>query len=96
MSTTIVYIQVKPEYREAFIEATQRNREASIQEAGNLRFDFLQNADDPNAFVLYEAYADEQAAQAHKQTNHYLRWRKEVEPMMAAPREGVKYNALGQ
>lgn len=96
MSTTIVYIQVTPEARDAFIAATHKNREASIQEPGNLRFDFLQSKDDPNHFVLYEAYVSDVAASAHKETQHYLTWRETVAPMMAQPRQGVGYHALGQ
>ncbi|MCG5531524.1 antibiotic biosynthesis monooxygenase [Halorhodospira halochloris] len=94
MSTTIVHIKVKPEYKNAFIEATRRNRDASVQEPGNLAFDFLQHVHDPCYFVLYEAYNDEESAQAHKQTEHYLRWKEEVEPMMAEPRQGVSFDRL--
>ena len=51
----------------------------------------LQQADDPNRFVLYEVYRDEAGAKAHKDTAHYARWAAAVAPWMAEPRKGVKY-----
>jgi (4S)-4-hydroxy-5-phosphonooxypentane-2,3-dione isomerase len=94
MITTIVHVYVKPEFVAGFIEATRLNHEQSIQEPGNLRFDILQDAQDKNKFVLYEAYASELAAAAHKETSHYLIWRDTVAPWMAKPREGVKHLML--
>jgi autoinducer 2-degrading protein len=94
MHVTIVHVHVKPEHSERFIEATEKNHQASIQEPGNLRFDVLQSAEDPNHFVLYEAYRDEAAAAAHKQTEHYLTWRETVAQWMAQPRQGVLYKGL--
>jgi autoinducer 2-degrading protein len=77
-----------------FIEATAENSRNTTQEPGNLRFDVLQQADDPRSFVLYEVYLDEAASKAHKQTAHYARWRDLVEPWMAEPRRGVLYRGL--
>jgi autoinducer 2-degrading protein len=94
MLVVCVYVHVKPEYREAFIEATGENARNTIQEPGNLRFDVLEQAADPNRFVLYEAYLDEAAAKSHKQTAHYARWRDTVEPWMAEARQGVPYKGL--
>ena len=94
MHTTIVYVTVKPEYIDEFIEATRLNHEASVQESGNRRFDVLQLTDDPEKFVLYEAYVSAEDAAAHKQTEHYLAWRDTVADWMAEPRQGVGYNGL--
>jgi (4S)-4-hydroxy-5-phosphonooxypentane-2,3-dione isomerase len=44
--------------------------------------------------VLYEAYASEADAAAHKQTAHYLKWRDAVADWMASPRQGVRYRGL--
>jgi autoinducer 2-degrading protein len=94
MHVTIVHVHVKPEHVEAFIAATRLNHEASVQEPGNRRFDVLQLAADPTRFVLYEAYATEADAAAHKQTAHYARWRDTVAEWMAEPRQGVGYRGL--
>jgi (4S)-4-hydroxy-5-phosphonooxypentane-2,3-dione isomerase len=94
MHVAIVYVHVKPEARDDFMRASLENARQTVQEPGALRFDVLQQADDPNRFVLYEVYRDEAGAKAHKETAHYARWRETVEPWMAEPRRGVKYNSL--
>lgn len=94
MHITLVHVRVKPDCVDAFIAATRRNHEASIQEPGCRRFDVLQSPDDPTCFILYEAYTSAADAAAHKQTAHYLAWRAEVEPMMAEPRRGEPWQGL--
>lgn len=94
MIVTCVYVHVKPESVEDFIKASDENHLEAVKEKGNLRFDFIQQADDPCRFMLYEAYESEEASAAHKNTPHYLRWRDTVQNMMAEPRKGVKYKIL--
>ncbi len=94
MIVTCVYVHVKPDAIKGFIQASAENHYASVTEPGNLRFDFLQQADDPAYFMIYEAYESDDAAAAHKKTTHYLKWRDIVQEMMAEPRKGVKYNIL--
>ncbi len=94
MHVTLVHVHLKPGYREAFVEACRRNHEGSVAEPGNRRFDILQAADDPNHFVLYEAYLSEADARAHKETDHYAAWRDTVAGMMAKPRQGVPFRGL--
>jgi quinol monooxygenase YgiN len=89
-----VHIHVKPDDVEAFIEATLENAHNSLQEAGVARFDFLQEADDPTRFTLIEVYRTQQDPAKHKQTAHYMKWRDTVAPMMANPRQSVKYANL--
>ncbi|MCR4439090.1 MAG: antibiotic biosynthesis monooxygenase [bacterium] len=94
MVVNTVSVFVKPEHIQDFIQATAENHKGSVKEPGNLRFDVLQCANDPTRFLLYEAYESEEAAAAHKQTPHYLKWRATVEPWMAKPREGVAHRVL--
>ena len=86
-----VYVHVKSEYREAFLAATLENARWTIQEPGNLRFDVLQQADEPDRFILYEVWRDEAGMNAHKDTPHYAKWRDTVAPWMAEPRRGVRH-----
>ena len=87
-----VFIHVKPGSVDAFKTATLANARASIEEPGVARFDVCQQADDPNRFVLIEAYRNAGAPAAHKATAHYAAWRNAVESMMAEPRHSVKYS----
>lgn len=94
MYVTLVHVRVKPRRVADFIAATRANHLASVNEPGNLRFDVLQQADDPARFVLYEAYASAADAAAHKQAGHYLAWRDAVADWMEEPRQGVTYLGL--
>jgi (4S)-4-hydroxy-5-phosphonooxypentane-2,3-dione isomerase len=94
MIVTLVHVYVLPQHIDDFIAITRKNHEASVQEHGNFRFDVLQDSNDPEKFILYEAYETESAALAHKSTGHYVAWRDTVAPWMARPREGQKHNLL--
>jgi len=89
-----VQVHVKPDCVEAFKQATRLNARWSLLELGVLRFDVLQQQDDPTRFVLVEIYRDADAAAAHKATDHYLVWRDAVAPMMAGPRQSVKFDNI--
>jgi autoinducer 2-degrading protein len=85
-----VHVKVKPDFIEAFRNATLTNAQASREEPGIARFDVLQQPDDPTRFVLVEAYRTAEAPAAHKETSHYKTWRDTVADMMAEPRQSVK------
>lgn len=86
-----VHVKLKPDFIEAFKEATVANAHASRNESGIARFDILQQPDDPTRFVLIEAYRTAEAPAAHKETQHYKTWRDTVAEMMAEPRQSVKF-----
>jgi (4S)-4-hydroxy-5-phosphonooxypentane-2,3-dione isomerase len=87
-----IHVHVKPESVEAFKQATLVNARASLKEPGVVRFDVVQQPEDPSRFVFVEVYRDAAAAAAHKETPHYPAWRDAVAPMMAEPRQSVKFN----
>jgi autoinducer 2-degrading protein len=91
MIVTFVHVWVKQQYIKDFIEASTENHQNSIKEPGNLRFDLVQDADNPAKFVIYEAYESDDAAAAHKETDHYKKWRETVADWMAQPRKGEKH-----
>jgi len=88
-----VHVHVKPESVDAFREATLENGRMSVTEPGVVRFDVIQELERPERFVLVEIYRTEADPARHKETPHYARWRDTVAPMMAEPRQSVKYAA---
>ena len=66
-----VHIHVKPEFVEAFKQVTLENATKSLRETGNVRFDVVQQSEDPTKFVLVEIYRTAEASAAHKETAHY-------------------------
>jgi quinol monooxygenase YgiN len=89
-----VHVHVKAECIEAFKAATLTNARSSVLESGVLRFEVVQQVEDPAKFVLIEHYRDAAASAAHKESAHYPVWRDAVAPMMAEPRVGVKFNEV--
>jgi len=87
-----VHVHVKPEFVEAFKQATIENARQSVREAGIARFDVIQKVDDPTCFILVEVYRADQAPAQHKDTAHYAAWRDVVMPMMTEARTSVKYS----
>lgn len=89
-----VHVHVKPEFVEAFREATLGNARNSVQEPGIARFDVIQQQDDPTCFILVEVYRAQADTARHKETAHYQTWRDTVADMMAEPRYSVKYDNI--
>ena len=86
-----VHVHVKSDQVEAFRTATLVNARKSVAEPGIARFDVVQQSDDPTRFVLVEVYRTADAPAHHKATTHYAAWRDAVEPLMAEPRQSVKF-----
>ena len=94
MNVTLVEINIKPERVDEFLEVFRANHEGAIKEPGNLRFDVLQDPDVNTRFYIYEAYQDEAAVLAHKQTPHYLACVEKLDDMMSGPRKKRSFIGL--
>ena len=86
-----VFVHVKSDSVDAFKAATRENARHSVREPGVVRFDVVQQEDDPTRFVLMEIYRTPDDPARHKETAHYALWRDTVETMMAEPRRSVRY-----
>ncbi len=62
--------RVKPEAREAAVEAALKMREASLTEPGCQEYGFWFAIDDPNRLLVFERWHDQAALDAHFQTPH--------------------------
>lgn len=89
-----VFVHVNADDVDAFMAASLGNARASVQESGVVRFDVVQQHDDPTQFLLIEIYRAAADPALHKETPHYATWRDTVAPMMAEPRRSVKYHAV--
>jgi quinol monooxygenase YgiN len=81
-----VYVHVKPEHIETFKQITIDNASHSVREPGCLRFDVVQQADDPGRFVLLEVYRDQSGHAAHRETAHFKLWAEKVTDLLVEPR----------
>jgi quinol monooxygenase YgiN len=66
----VVKFKVKPDWAERWPELVSGFTEATRQEPGNLWFDWSRSLDDPNEYVLVEAFKDD-AAGDHVSSQHF-------------------------
>ena len=80
MYVIVAPIQIKPGYKDRFVEEMISDARGSVNdEPGCLRFDVIQDANDPNRIWLYEVYKDEAAFQEHLNAPHFIKWRDAVQ-----------------
>ena len=90
MYVIIAPIQIQEGHKDAFIEAVVKDARNSVNyEPEYLRFDVIQDANDPNRIWLYEVYQDEAAFQAHLQALHLLKFRETTQDWRAEGPQGT-------
>ncbi len=66
-----VRFKVRPEYAEGWLDLVDGFTRATRSEPGNLWFDWSRSVDDPDEFVLLEAFRDGDAGVAHVSSDHF-------------------------
>ena len=85
--------RIRPECIDVYLDATIANATATQLEPGNIRFDLLQDSEDPYTFQLYEAYIDRAAQKAHLASTHFATWKDAVKDVFA-DRSIAKFKAV--
>ena len=67
-------IKVKTEHLATFLVHVRAHAEASAREPGCVRYDVLQDVDDPQTICLYEVFRSEEALHVHHQQDYYKAW----------------------
>src|SRR5262249_38405954 len=62
---------IRPKYAEQFPELIAEFTAATRAEPGNICFDWYRSVEDPNMYVLVEAFADRESGDAHVNTEHF-------------------------
>ena len=82
---------IKEEHVDKFREITIQNAEASRRDEGYVRFDVIQQADDPTRFTFFEMFQSEEAGAIHKETSHFKKWLEQAVPLIVEPRTRAIY-----
>jgi quinol monooxygenase YgiN len=95
--------QVRPESAEKWPEISRAFTEATRAEPGCLWYDWSRSLDDPNEYVLVEAFADDAAGAAHVGSQHFKDAQRDLPPhLVATPKiihttiEGSDWSELGE
>jgi autoinducer 2-degrading protein len=67
-------IKVKPEHLQEFIQHVATHARNSEREPGCLRFEVLQDQEDPQTICMYEVFRSEADLVVHRQQEYYRRW----------------------
>lgn len=69
----VVKWSVLPEHADTWLDTVDEFTQATRAESGNLFFEWSRSADDPNVFVLVEAFRDSDAGGEHVQSDHFTK-----------------------
>ncbi len=80
MEAHIVTVQVKSEFLERYLEVTRQHAQRSLDnEPGCLRYDLLQDPEDPTRITAYEVFRDKAAFDAHNQAPYNATWHETID-----------------
>src|SRR6478609_6290538 len=80
----VVEFEVKPEYRNQFIELMKGHAQRSRSEDGCQQFDVLLPQEDQNRVLLVEAWRDQAALDVHSKTPTLAKTRETYQPWLVA------------
>jgi quinol monooxygenase YgiN len=75
--------RVRPEHADDWATITADFTRATRAEPGCLWFDWSRGLDDPNEYVLVEAFRDDEAGGAHVQSDHFATARRTLPRYLA-------------
>jgi quinol monooxygenase YgiN len=78
----VVKFKTKPEWTERWLELVDQFTQATRAEPGNLWFEWNRSVEEPDTFVLVEAFTDDGAG-PHVSSDHFARAMVELRPALA-------------
>ena len=104
MILIVVKFTTKPEWSDRFLDLVHDFTAATRAEPGNLWFEWSRSIDDPDTFVLVEAFADDDAAGAHVNSEHFATATRQTLPqaLVATPKivsrkvDGSGWDEMGE
>src|SRR5699024_12456336 len=87
----VVKYDVKPDSVDEFPEAVRAFTEATRAELGNLFFEWSKSLENPNEYVLVEAFTDERA-EPHAKSDHFAAGLEAMRQHLASPPKTMSRN----
>ncbi len=91
----VVKNPVRPEFADDWVDLVEEFTTASRAEPGNILFEWYRSVEDPNTYVLVEAFRDAAAGEAHVQSDHFRTATGQLRKWLAAVPEIVHVEAPG-
>jgi len=74
MYTVILFTKIRPQHIDDYIVNMRVCAEATNKEPGCIRYEVMQDADDPTMMCLFQVFKDEAAYQVHQDAEHHRVW----------------------
>jgi quinol monooxygenase YgiN len=91
---TVTHVDFIPPKKDDGIAAIRQLASPSRQDAGNLRYDVLQQSSRPNHLTLVETWRDHKALEAHETAAHTVKFRDALLPMSGSLFDQRLYRAI--
>ncbi|HET9872361.1 MAG TPA: putative quinol monooxygenase [Propionibacteriaceae bacterium] len=91
----VIRFTVRAEHASDWLQRVEPFTRSTRAEAGNLWFDWSVSVDNPNQFVLVEAFADAEAGVAHVRSDHFDAGMKTMLGMLAKTPEIINTEIPG-
>jgi quinol monooxygenase YgiN len=91
----VVKNPIRPKYADEFPSLVADFTAATRAEPGNICFDWYRSVDDPNMYVLVEAFEDAEAGDAHVNSEHFKKATELLPTLFAAVPEIVNVEVPG-
>lgn len=95
MYVIVVKFTAKPEFADSWLEAVTPFTQATRQEPGNIFFEWSRSVEEPNTFVLVEAFTDEGAG-PHVNSDHFKAGLETMRPMIAGTPKIISRQVEGE
>jgi len=99
----VVKHPVKPQYAEHFEELVEPFTSATRAEPGTICFDWYRSVEDPELYLLVEAFRDAEAGMAHVESEHFRQaiaalpaWLKEVPEIVHVEVPGEGWSRMSE
>ena len=92
----VVKHQVRPQYADDWLTLVEEFTATTRAEPGNIWFDWFRSVEDPNLYVLVEAFQDGAAGQAHVSSLHFRAAMAELPKWLSDVPEIVNVEVPGQ
>jgi quinol monooxygenase YgiN len=96
----MIFIVVKQPVRakcaDEWVALVQKFSALTRAEPGNISYDWYRSPEDPNVWVLIEAYRDAEAGEAHVTSDHFKAAMAEMPRLLAAAPEIINVEVAGE
>ncbi len=92
----VVKFSIRPDRSEDWLSLVENFTTATRKEEGNLFFEWSRSVDNPDQFVLVEAFESAQAGAVHVSSEHFRDAMTQMPPALAATPEIINMEVPGQ